>query len=201
MNETQQETQNDLLSRIELIESMVQQGRRRTEYWGWSFVLWGMAYLVAIGWSHTSVKPQIAWPVTMVAAWILTMAVASRKKRGIPNTLVSRAVGAIWIAVGAAIFIFCFAAGSSGHAEMHIFWAGIEVLLGVANCASSLILRWRAQFVVALVWWISAVAICFVSVQAIMPIVIADTLICLIGFGLYLMHREYRDRQQRELHA
>jgi len=201
MTEEQRETQTELLSRLDLIESMVREGRRRTEYWGWNFVLWGAAYLIAIGWSHTSLKPQIAWPVTMIAAWILTMALAGRKKKGTPKTPISRAVGAIWIAVASAIFIFCFAAGSSGHAEMHIFWTGIEILLGVANCASSLVLRWRAQFLMALVWWISAVATSFVSVQAIIPIVIADTFICLIGFGLYLMYCERRDRQRRERYA
>ena len=33
--------------RIMLIENMMLEGRKTTEYWGWNFALWGIAYLVA----------------------------------------------------------------------------------------------------------------------------------------------------------
>jgi hypothetical protein len=198
---TEQETQEELLSRFELIEMMVKEGRRSTEYWGWTFVLWGAAYLIAIVWSYWLRQPNIAWPVTMITAAVLTTIVAARKKRSKPQTPVSRAVGGIWTAAGSAIFIFCFAVGLSGHAEMHSYIAVIEILLGVANCAVSIVLRWRAQFFIALLWWISAVATCYVSAQWIMPILVVDTLIGLLGFGLYLMYRERRDRRLRVQHA
>ena len=41
----------DLAERVRLIESMMAEGRHGTERWGWSFVLWGVAYLVATAWS------------------------------------------------------------------------------------------------------------------------------------------------------
>jgi hypothetical protein len=198
---TEQETQEELLSRFELVEMMVKEGRRSTEYWGWTFVLWGAAYLIAIAWSYWFRQPNVAWPVTMITAAVLTVVVAARKKRAKPQTPVSRATGGIWTAVGIAIFIFCFAVGLSGHAEMHTYIATIEILLGVANCAVSVVLRWRAQFFIALLWWISAVATCYVGSQWIMPILVVDTLIGLLGFGLYLMYRERRDRRLRVQHA
>jgi hypothetical protein len=198
---TEQETQEDLLTRFELVEMMVKEGRRSTEYWGWTFVLWGAAYLIAIGWSYWLHQPNIAWPVTMIAATVLTIVVATRKKRAKPQTPVSRAIAGIWTAVGSALFIFCFAAAISGHAEIHIYIAAIEILLGVANCAISMVLRWRGQFLIALLWWVSAVATLFISAQWITPILVIDTLIGFLGFGLYLMYRERRDRRLRVQHA
>lgn len=198
---TEQETQEELLTRFELVEMMVKEGRRSTEYWGWTFVLWGTAYLIAIAWSYWLRQPNIAWPVTMIAATVLTVVVATRKKRAKPQTPVSRAITGIWTAVGTAIFIFSFAAAISQHAETHSYTAAIEILIGVANCASSMTLRWHGQFVMALLWWISAIATCFVSSYWIMPILIFDTLIGFLGFGLYLMYRERRDRRLRVQHA
>ena len=193
---TEQETQQELLTRFELVEMMVKEGRRSTESWGWTFVLWGTAYLIAIGWTYGSHRPDIAWPVTMIAATIITIIVATKKKRAKPQTPVSRAIGGIWKAVGTAIFIFCFAVGASGHFEIHSYVAAVEILLGIANCAISMVLRWRGQFMVALLWWISAVATCFVSLQWITSILVFDTLVGFLGFGLYLMYRERRLRVQ-----
>lgn len=198
---TEQETQQELLTRFELVEAMVKEGCRSTEYWGWTFVLWGTAYLIAIAWAYWSHRPDIAWSVTMPAATVLTIILAARKKRAKPQTPVSRAIGGIWTAVGTAIFIFCFAVAISGHSEAHSYIAAVEILLGVANCAISMVLRWRGQFMIALLWWISAVATCFVSLQWITPILVFDTLVGFLGFGLYLMYRERRDRRLRVQHA
>ncbi len=198
MNEAQ-ESQNELLSRIDLIESMVLEGRRKFEYWGWSQVLWGSAYLIAIGWAYWSGSPNVAWPVTMIAAAVIMIVVSSRKKRVLPATASSRSIRAIWTVVGSALFLFCFSVGISGHFESHTFLAAVEVLLGVANLASAMILRWRTQLVVGIVWWVAAVATCFVRLAWVLPILVAATLICMIGFGLYLMYCDRRDRRRRAL--
>jgi len=131
----------------------------------------------------------------MIAAVIVTIATSASRKRDHRQTTVSRSLGAVWAAMGTAIFLYCFSTGASGHFEIHTFLAAVEAFLGLANCASALILRWRLQFLVALVWWVSAVATCFASAAMVMPILIADTLLCLIGFGLYLMYCERRDRR------
>jgi hypothetical protein len=198
---TEQETQEELLTRFELVEKMVKEGRRSTEYWGWTFVLWGSAYLVAIAWSFWSHRSDIAWPVTMIAATVVTVVVATKKKRAKPQTPVSRAIMGIWSAVGTSIFIFSFAVAISGHGEMHSYMAAVEIMIGIANCAVSVILRWRGQFIMALLWWISAVATCFVATSLVLPILIFDTLVGFLGFGLYLMYCENRDRRALVQHA
>ncbi len=48
--------EQELKDRLSLIETMIAEGRRTTERWGWTFVLWGVAYYVAIVW--VSVGPQ-----------------------------------------------------------------------------------------------------------------------------------------------
>ena len=45
------EANPELTERLELIESMIAEGRRSSESWGWVFVLWGVAYYVAIAWA------------------------------------------------------------------------------------------------------------------------------------------------------
>jgi hypothetical protein len=192
--EEMQQGRNELLNRLDLMESMVQEGRRRTKYWGWTQVLWGTAYLVAIGWSNWLGQSEIAWPVTMTAAVVITIAVGSRQKREHRQTTIARALGATWIAIGTAIVLYCFSTSISGHFEIHSFFCAVEAFLGAANCASALVLRWRVQLLVSVVWWISAIATCFVGTAVVMPILIGDTLACLIGFGLYLMYCERRDR-------
>ena len=177
MNEQQSESQSELLSRIDLIEAMVQEGRRRIEYWGWTQVLWGSAYLIAIGWTYGWGRPALAWPICMIAATV------------------------IMIAVGTALFLYCFSIAYSGHSEVHAYMAAIEILLGVANFAGGMILRWRAPLIVGLVWWAAGVATAFVRTGWVYPIFIAAILFCMIGFGLYLMYRERRDRRRRATHA
>jgi fatty acid desaturase len=74
-NET---TTRDLKDRLALIEAMITEGRRTTENWGWTFVLWGAAFYIAIAWAtwgHTA----WAWPVTMTAAVAVTVVLASIK--------------------------------------------------------------------------------------------------------------------------
>ena len=44
-------TEQELKDRLSLIESMIAEGRRKTEGWGWTFVLWGVAYYLAMAWS------------------------------------------------------------------------------------------------------------------------------------------------------
>jgi hypothetical protein len=43
--------EQELRDRLSLIESMIADGRRSTERWAWSFLLWGIAYYVAFAWA------------------------------------------------------------------------------------------------------------------------------------------------------
>jgi hypothetical protein len=192
----------EIADRLRLIESMMASGRRSTENWGWSFLLWGIAYLVAVAWA--AFLPEaggraLAWPIAMIAAMLLTAVIAKRKRAHQPRTDRSRSIQMLWSAVGAGIFVFAFPVAYSGHMEPHSFIAGIETLLGVAHIASGAMLRWKTQMVVGGLWWAAAVASCWVSETGIAVVFLAATLVCNIGFGIYLMVRESRDKARARL--
>jgi len=198
------ETDNmNVQERLYFIESMIQEGRKCTDYWGWTFLLWGVGYLIAIGWTYLLPHPQYAWPIVMIATAVASVWIARWKHRHHPQpkTTQSRALTGIWSATGIAIFIFAFSGALGGHGEPHLFLAGIEIFIGLANAASAVTLRWRPQFLVALVWWAAGVASCTVSVEHLIPVLIVATLIGNIGFGLYLMRRETIGRPRQVSHA
>jgi hypothetical protein len=189
--------ERDINERLALIESMMQAGRKSTEYWGWNFLLWGIAYFVAVAWSSLlpgAGGPLLAWPITMIFAVLLTVGIARRRTRNMPRTEKSRALQAIWTAMGLGIFVFAFPVAWSGHFQAQSFMAGIEAMLGIAHVASGSFLRWPLQIVVGAAWWVSAIASCFVKGNGIGYVFLAATFVCNIGFGIYLMIRESRDK-------
>ena len=144
----------DLRERLGLIENMIAEGRRSTESWGWSFVLWGVAYYVAIGWS-TWGHSTWAWPVTMVAASVLTGILASR----VTHKGARRQWAAPWLPYGwhGQVAVRGFVLPEfSGRADLHVFVAIVGGMLGMANAISSIILKWKMQFACAVVWLASA---------------------------------------------
>jgi hypothetical protein len=186
----------DVRDRLKLIESMMAEGRRSTESWGWTFVLWGVAYFVATAWASLGAGSKLAWPVTMIAAGI-TMAVAfSRNKQGQPETTLGRAIGAVWSAMGIAMFVLLMSLVWSGRYDTHVFVAIIGAMLGTANAASSFILKWKMQFACAVVWLASAVAACFGTDNQAGIAFLAATFFCQIVFGIYAMICESRRRSQ-----
>jgi hypothetical protein len=188
--------EREIGERISLIESMMREGRRRTEYWGWNFLLWGVAYLVAMAWSSfLQTGRMLAWPVTMITAVVLTIVIARKRMRHEPKTERSRALGSIWMAMGWGIFAFAFPAAYSGHFEPHSFMAAIEAMLGIGHVASGSTLRWPVQISVGAIWWVAAIVTCFVpNNNDVAYIFLAAVLVCNIGFGTYLMIRESRDK-------
>jgi hypothetical protein len=191
----------ELKDRLNLIENMIAEGRRTTESWGWTFVLWGVAYYIAIAWS-TWGKSTLAWPVTMIAAGVITGIVASRHTNSQPETTMGRAIGSIWIAMGISMFLLFMSMGISHRFEEHVFVAIIGAMLGMANATSSMILKWKMQFACAVVWWAAAVAACFGSENQSMIVFLAAIFFCQIVFGIYAMIRESRrQRVQGAAHA
>lgn len=195
--EGSQMNEREIGERIALIESMMRAGRKSTEEWGWNFVLWGIAYLVAVAWSgflpHDG-GALLAWPVTMIFAVLLTVGIARRRRHGKPRTEKSRALQSIWSAMGFGIFVFAFPVAFSGHWQAQAFMAAIEAMLGIAQVASGSFLRWTTQVLVGVLWWAAAIASCFVSDAGVAYIFLGATLVCNIGFGIYLMIREGRDK-------
>lgn len=195
--EGSQMNEQEIGERIALIESMMRAGRKSTEEWGWNFLLWGIAYFVAVAWSsylpHAG-GAMLAWPITMIFAVLLTIGIARRRTHGKPRTEKSRALQAIWTAMGCGIFVFAFPVAFSGHWQAQSFMAAIEVMLGIAHVASGSFLRWTAQIVVGALWWAAAIASCFVDATSVAYIFLAATFVCMICFGVYLMIRESRDK-------
>ncbi len=205
----QEETSTqELKDRVALIESMIAEGRRSTESWGWTFLLWGVAYYVAIGWGAMGQRLTIwggnmlAWPVTMIAAVVVTMVIAFRKDKGEPGTTVGRAVVSIWISVGISMLLLFPALSIAGRIDEHGFVAIVAAMLAVANGASGMILKWRMQVACAVVWWITSVAACFGSQAQVTAVFLTALFLCQIAFGAYAMILESRRRRQsQEAHA
>ena len=193
----------ELTERLKMIESMMAEGRHTTARWGWSFVLWGVAYLVATAWSSGLVggpawsRHYLAWPVTMIAASFATGVGISRMRKGQPATALGRAIGAIWKAMGISLFIVLMSLAYSGRYDTHVFVAIIGGMLGVANMASAMILKWKMQLACAVVWLASAVAACFGTETQAGIAFLAATFFCQIVFGVYAMIRESRRRRQQ----
>ncbi len=187
----------DLNERLHLIETMIAEGRRSTESWGWVFVLWGIAYYVAILWAAHGGK-MFAWPVTMIAAAIISGMTKGRRTRDQPATTIGRAIGSIWVAMGLSLFILLMALGWSGRlTDARLAIAIATAMLGIANLASSIILRWKAQFASAFVWLVASVAVCYVADNAVIPVFVGAIFLCQIVFGFYGMLCETRMRKLR----
>lgn len=192
-----QTTTQDLKDRLTLIETMISEGRRTTESWCWTFVLWGMAFYVAIAWAAWGHSAR-AWPVTMAAAVVVTVILAFIKTGREAGTTMGRAVGSVWIALGVSMFLLFFSLGIAGKlTDLHLFIAVASGMLGMANAASALTLRWKVQFGCAVIWWAAAVAACFVTGNQAAVIAIIAIFICQIAFGVYGMIREAGAKSHR----
>ncbi len=194
----------DLKDRLSLIESMIAEGRRTTSSWGWTFVFWGLAYYVAIAWSAVYHWPW-AWLVTMAGAWVVCGAMIWSKKKNQaehrPGTTIGRAISSIWFAMGVSMLLIFPALAFSGHFNWHTFVAIVAAMLGVANGASGMLLRWKAQIATAVVWWAATVAACFGSDEQCMVVLVVAIFFCQIVFGVYGMILESRERRLEANHA
>jgi hypothetical protein len=194
----------DLAERVKLIEDMLAAGRRSTESWGWTFLLWGVAYYVAIAWATWGAglsvwgvgSRQLAWPVTMIAAFFLTIAIGARRGRREPDTAIARAIVSLWLCIGVSMLLIFPALSITGRLDQHGFVALIAAMLGVANGASGMILHWKMQMASAVVWWATSVAACFGSEAQLTVLFLAALFFCQIVFGVYAMVLESRRNKQ-----
>ena len=193
-------TKENLSERLGLIEAMISEGRRTTERWAWSFVLWGVAYYIAIVWASFG-RSQIAWPVTMVVAAIVTGVLAARVKRNQPGRTMGRAISAVWTAMGTSLFVVLMGLSISGRYDAHTYMAIVGGMLAVANGTSGIVLRWKLQQVCALVWLATALASCFASETQLAVIFVTAIFFCQIVFGIYGMVAESRRRKGGLVHA
>jgi fatty acid desaturase len=190
----------ELKDRLSLIETMIAEGRRSTERFGWTFVLWGVAYYVAILWAGLG-HDYKAWPITMTAASVLTGFIIAQKRSKRPATTTVRAIGTIWTAMGISLFILLMSMGFSGRADQHTAIALSAAMLAFANAASGIILKWKLQIACALVWWALTVYACFGGGTPLTIAFLMAIFFCQIVFGAYGMIAEARQRRKDAAHA
>ncbi len=101
------------------------------------------------------------------------------------------------------MFLLFLTLGVSGRlTDQHLFVAVISAMLGMANGASALILRWKAQIACAVVWWVAAVATCFGTDAQSMIVFLIAIFLCQIVFGIYGVIAEAQERKRRgPIHA
>jgi hypothetical protein len=193
-------TEQELRERLRFIESMIAEGRRNTESWGWTFALWGVVLYVAMAWS-TWGHGVWAWPATVSVGFIVTILIASLKAGNHPGTTLGRATGSIWIALGISMFLLFLTLGLSGRlTDQHLFLAVMSAMLGMANGASGLVLRWKLQIAAAIVWWAAAVATCFGTDAQSTMVFLAAIFLCQIVFGVYgVIADAQRKRRQTQV--
>lgn len=184
----------ELNERLILIETMLAEGRKSTESWGWCFILWGLAYYAAIAWSYSTSSPW-AWPVTMVSAGLITAVLAKRQSGHEPETTMGRAVGSLWIAVVISLVLFSLCGSIARRLDVQMFIAAVGAMIGIANAASGLILRWKAQLVTAVFWWACAAVAPFCSEGQSQVVFLVTIFLCQIVFGSYMMIYEAHKRR------
>ncbi len=194
----------ELKDRLSLIESMIAEGRRTTESWGWTFVLWGVAYYIALGWDILGHNPW-AWVITMTIFWLLMMAIlwykSKQQTEKNPSTQAGRSISAIWTAMGISMMMLFPAMGFSARFTPQIFVAVACAMLGTTNAASGMILKWKAQISCAMVWWAASAVACFTSVAQCTIVFLVAIFLCQIVFGIYLMIAETCQRGKAASHA
>jgi hypothetical protein len=96
--------------------------------------------------------------------------------------------------MGAAITLYFVAAMARHLAWQYSFEAGILMMIGMAHGISAVILRWRAQGLVAAAWAIGSFATFFSrSWKDETAIFVLELLVGMIFFGLYAMWLDSRD--------
>jgi hypothetical protein len=198
------DAEQELKDRLSLIESMIAEGRRTTGSWAWIFVFWGVAYYVAIAWTAYNHWPW-AWLVTMGVAWVTCWALIRNQRKNQPRqrpaTTVGRAIHAIWTTMGVSLVLLLPALGFSGRFNQHVFVAIVAAMLGLANGASGMIVRWKAQIASGMVWWAASVAACFGSDTQCVVVFMLAIFFGQIVFGIYALIVEARLRKLEASHA
>jgi hypothetical protein len=135
----------------------------------------------------------------MVGTYVFVRLVAANrsKETKAPATTVGRAIISIWAAMGISIFALLLPLGLSGRADQQTYIAVISAMLGMANAGSGILLKWKAQFACAVVWWVAGAVSCFGSMTQSSIAFLVAIFLCQIVFGLYCMVAEARIRKVR----
>jgi hypothetical protein len=178
---------------------MIAEGRSTTTRCGWIFVLWGLVDLAPIGWQLAEPDSrwvsQWCWPIFLSVGVVLTIVGRSIQDRGqhcTPGTR-SRSIWAVWGIMGSAITLYFIAAMVKHLAWQYSFEAAILMMIAMAHGISAIILRWRVQGAVAVIWAMGSFATFFSrSRKDEVAIFSFELVFGMILFGLYAMWLDSR---------
>ena len=196
-------SRDDILQRIELMESMIAEGRQTTMRCGWIFILWGLVNLAGMIWQMSPYHSRWGWPVCLGTGIVIQIVGLVRRKRDNPRCkgMQSRSVEAVWAMTGLALIVYVGAAMATHFDWQYSYLSALLVLVGLAHAISAVILRWRVQAVVAGLWWAGAVAILvFNSRRAANDIFLIEMCFGMIAFGIYVMLLEHRGAADSRSH-
>jgi hypothetical protein len=187
-------SRDEIVQRIELMASMVAEGRRFTARCGWIFLLWGVVGLAATAWRFFEPSSHWvggwAWPVCLVAGVVATF-IGLALRRSAPHrarTTWCRNVEMVWGMMGISLAIYVAAAMTRHLTWQNSYIAGLLVIVGMAHAISAAILRWRVQGAVAAIWWAGGIAAIYARSRGnIEAIMFLEMGLGMALFGLYAM--------------
>jgi len=186
-------TREDLIQRVALMETMIAEGRRNTGRFGWIFILWGLVCLSGTGLSYLQPHSYWVWPIVIASGFAIQfIGIAMHRRSGQwpSNNMKSRSVAAVWRMMGIAIILYAIPAILTHTIHQIAYIAAIFMFLGMAHATSAVILRWRAQAVVAGLWWAGGIATYFVPRDYVITIYVVEMVCCMVLFGVYAMWLE-----------
>jgi hypothetical protein len=185
---------HSLRFRLDLIEEMISEGRRTTEGWGVYLVIWGLGH--TLGWIasyfwRTHWAWHLAVPVCFVAATL-----RRRREDAGQRSWATQAVRAVWLATAIAVSFVALLALPLGRVTWQQSDLFLFVTLGLANFACGTLLRWPLQRAIGLAWWaVAGLALYLPGPWTVGWLFLGAALTLELGFGLYLMWRDWRAAQ------
>jgi hypothetical protein len=199
LNMDERLSQTEILERIRVIQAMIAEGRRATEWWGWVFLLWGTGPLIGMYWETHWPSAALAWPTILTICIVVNGVVSGmRRRRRQTVTLAARSVAAVWLCTGIAVIVWTIAAVSSGTLDLRYVYAAVFAFVAVAHGTSSLILRWLPQVLAALVWLFASLAAFRVPGEQLHDLAAIALVLGNIVFGAWLWYRERRHGDIRD---
>jgi hypothetical protein len=189
-----EEPDRRIAEQLDLIERLILEGRRSMEYWGWVFVMWGVAHVAALVWSALwTSNPGMPWAILMGGCGV-AMAVGSVRAgmRGGKSTVMGRAQGASWAAFTISVTILWVAGAVTRTFDLEnlaVFYAIFFTLIGGAHFTSGITVRLPVQTAVGVLWWGAALVTMAIPGAARWSLMVM-AFVGEIAFGLYLMALE-----------
>jgi hypothetical protein len=190
----------ELLQRLELMETMIAEGRSMTVMNGWVFVLWGVIDLLPMAWVYllpSHFANHWAWPICLAVGYLIMVIGKYRQGRfDARGSVAARAICAVWSMMGLSCVFVIFSVMLSGSLWKPAYSVTIFMMIAMAQATSAMILRWKAQWIMAALWWGGAMTLLIrPNNQTGMFVLLAEVL-GMIVFGLYAVALERSSRVQ-----